>query len=127
MADEDEIFVQVVELLKEYVGKRRILLRETTLFGDLGLDGDDAGDFLEKYHDRFHVDLSQFDFQRYFLGEGYAFRELLVLPLVCAIRAYRRYLAPGTPEENEGLVPITIQQLVQAASTGRWRSSPSEV
>lgn len=40
---------------------------------DLGLDGDDADEFLKAYSKKFQVDLSNFNFTKYFQPEGISF------------------------------------------------------
>ena len=43
---------------------------ETSLFHDLGIDGDDAVDFLNEFSDYFNVNLSKFNFNDYFGAEA---------------------------------------------------------
>src|SRR5438067_2263147 len=43
---------------------------ETTLFGDLGVDGDDARELFRAFSEQFHVNLSGFQFARHFGNEG---------------------------------------------------------
>lgn len=85
---------------------------ETTLFGDLGTDGDDGIKLLEDFAREFHVDMSGCDASRYFGSEG--------LPpwfLFCwIILAFRR----GTLEERARLQPVRITDLVRSAELGRW-------
>jgi hypothetical protein len=118
MADEDAASSAVMAILRDYVGKRPQVTPTTTLFGDLNIWGDDAAELLEKLHERFGLNLSEFD--RHFLPEGYSCFQLLLLPLVLGARLWRRYIASGTPEEGETLIPVTVQQLVEAVRMKRW-------
>lgn len=115
----DPIFVEIANLLHDYVGQREPISTETTLFVDLGLFGDDAAAFLAEFGRRLHVDLSHFLFDSHFLPEGYGWWEMF-FP-ICASR--RRYSATGRAKEN--LIPITVRQLVEAASIGRWPAESS--
>lgn len=47
-----------------------ILKDETSLFHDLGMDGDDAHDFMQEFASRFQVDLAHFVFSDYFGAEA---------------------------------------------------------
>lgn len=44
--------------------------KDSLLEKDLGLYGDEAGDFLTAYSKRYNVDISQFPFSTYFNPEG---------------------------------------------------------
>ncbi len=89
----------------------------TTLFGDLGIDGDDAGDLLEAFVATFHVDLSQFEFTEHFGTEG----------LGCSFPVFwfLAIFGSGSPEQRVGLKAISISDLVQAARSGRWEEHPA--
>ena len=84
----------------------------TTLFGDLGVDGDDARDLLRAFARTFEVDLGAFPFLRHFGPEGFT------------IRALAHWLAQvvkgGSPEARAGLEPVHLRDLVRAAEAGRW-------
>ncbi|MGA2616994.1 MAG: DUF1493 family protein [Thermoguttaceae bacterium] len=114
MPDRDAILAEVVKLLRGFVGPRKRIAIDTTLFVDLGFYGDDAGAFLGEFSRRFHVDMSMFCFDPHFLPEGYSCLEtIMILPAI-----WRRYSASG--RKNANLIPITVRQLVEAASIGRW-------
>ena len=88
----------------------------TTLFGDLGIDGDDALEFLEAFAKEFDVDTSSLRVSDHFGPEG--------IPVTTFFRwiavAFRR----GTPEARAGLQPITIGGLIGAARRGSWSERP---
>lgn len=84
----------------------------TTLLGDLGIDGDDGWELLERFSQEFGVDLGSCDPSRYFGPEGWS----LWTPLAWLAIALRR----GTPEERGGLTAISIADLTRSAESGFW-------
>lgn len=69
MSDPEEVAVI------DFVCERRRVPREfvtadTSLSWDLGLDGDEAIEFLEEYSERFSVDVSHFEIGKFFGPEG---------------------------------------------------------
>ncbi len=110
----DATLCEIIHILRRYIGPRENVTTETTLFGDLGLFGEDAAEFVAEFGRRLNVDLSGFYFDSHFLTEGHQWWEMFV-----PIRAiWRRYFSAG--RKNEGLSPITVRQLVEAARLGRW-------
>jgi acyl carrier protein len=85
---------------------------ETTLFGDLRIDGDDGVELLEAFSQRFGVDMSACDFRRYFGPEGVT----LLTPFVWLGYLFKS----GSPESRAGLWPISIAHLVRVAELHRW-------
>ena len=80
------------------------------LLGDLHLDGDDAWALFEQCHTKFAVDLSDFNFERYFRcgpctkGFIYLYRKI----------KYRdEHVAANK-------TPITVKQLITACKKGKW-------
>ena len=90
---------------------------QSTLFGDLGLDGDDAYEFFVAFKEQFDVDLKDLDLDRHFGPEGmYPWT-----PLYWIILALRS----GTPEVKARKEPITVADLVNAAAAGYWKATTS--
>lgn len=109
----ESLYDRVVAFVAQQSGVSVDRLRpETTLFGDLGTDGDDGIDLLDDFAREFSIDLSRCDATRYFGPEGLV--PWFVFCLV--IWAFRR----GTPEERARLQPISIADLVLSAELGRW-------
>lgn len=103
---------EVMALIREdtMVPLSEISLR-STLLGDLGVDGDDAWSLIEVLREKYGIDLSEFEFRRYFRNEPcfkgpiYLLRKLL----------YRdEHLAAGK-------APVTVSMLVDACASGVWR------
>jgi hypothetical protein len=68
------------------------------LLHDLGIDGDDAAELLSDYSTIFAVDMSGFDFDRFFRGEPHLFNFL-------------RFWFGSKAE----LLPLTVEDLYQSA------------
>jgi len=79
----------------------------TSLLHDLGIDGDDGGEFMGRFGVRFAVDLSRFEFDRHFGPE---------LPFSLFLLLYW-WLRPSC---RPRLVPITLADLDAAIRLGRW-------
>lgn len=86
----------------------------TTLFGDLGLDGDDALEFLAAFLDHFKVDEGDLVPARHFGGEG-----------INPFRLLGWLVGMGKKEPEP--VPISLGMLLRAAQTGRWESAALEL
>lgn len=85
---------------------------ETTLFGDLGVDGDDGVELLVRFGEEFDVDLSSVDLSKHFGPEGGA---------PWAIFAWIAYACRrGSAEQKARLVPITVGDLCRAAESGKF-------
>jgi len=82
---------------------------ETRLLHDMGLDADDAEEFLRAFAQEFSVDMTNFRFQRYFGSEADA-----------GIRWFTRKLLGDRGVEK---VPLTLQDLAAAARSGKWGPS----
>lgn len=78
---------------------------ETRLRQDLGIDGDDASDFMVAFGDKFHVDLSKFNFDDYF------FDELVILRWIIY-----KLLSPEKLNKKE----IKVNDLLSAINRGCW-------
>jgi hypothetical protein len=108
---------QVIAFAAEFTGRpaKEITLR-TTLFGDLGIAGDDGREFLAAFATRFDVEMRACP-PVHFGSEG-LFPWFLLYWLVLLWRAYVE--KGSTPESRARLVPITIQDLVDSAEARRW-------
>jgi hypothetical protein len=69
---ESDLSVELMNFLKQYGLSRRRMercSRATKLWHDLGEYGEAAEDIIEEFSEAFHVDLSGFDFHKYFPSE----------------------------------------------------------
>ena len=93
---------QIVSLVAQKTGQSPSEISlETRLLHDLGITGDDAGELLTEYSEMFHVDMREFEFERYFTGESWWF------------------LGKGSK------LPVTVRDLVDAAKQKRWIMPPA--
>ncbi|MDX3966548.1 MAG: DUF5958 family protein [Bradyrhizobium sp.] len=97
----------LLESLLSFVRAETLTRKQITLgtdvAWDLGVDGDDALDFMRRFSDQFNVDMSEFDFDMYFGGEGFE----LSGP-VKTLLGWRTK------------VPMTVELLFGAANERRW-------
>jgi len=105
--------------IKEFVARERAtevgkITLDTTLVGDLGVDGDDGWELIEAFGKEFEVDLSEFDESKHFGPESGPFPPLLFIQL------FRLFILREDPHAIAGVSPITIQDLVDAAKRKCW-------
>jgi hypothetical protein len=75
----DEPLNAIVDLLREKHGISPAKLKPSArLWHDLGVDGDDASDLLERLHERFGTDFSQLDWAAFFNSEGMPLQSSIV-------------------------------------------------
>ena len=69
----EKTMIELINLVIELRGKyEKPLGPETKLYEDLGMDGDDADEFIQEYIKKFDVDMSEFHFEHYFNLEGFS-------------------------------------------------------
>jgi acyl carrier protein len=91
---------------------------QTRLAGDLGLDGDDAHEFVAAFSEHYGVDFDGFVWLRYFGDEGWDFlRPTLVAAAKALSPAFARRWRAAQDAERE----VTIAHLVEVAQAKRWR------
>lgn len=110
---------EVIEFVASYLGvPASSISGDSTLLGDLGIDGDDGDEFLAAFGTRFCVDLSEFDHSEYFGPEGF----YPWAPFNVWVQCFRT----GSPEAKAGVTPIMISDLMRAVAAGRWEPRKSE-
>lgn len=108
----------VIEFVAAFTGSKseRIHLH-TTLYGDLGVAGDDGLDLIQAYGKEFQVDLAEFQSERHFGSEGVS----LLAPLGLLWMVLRLpFWQKRTPEEESNLHAVRIRDLIAFARAGRW-------
>lgn len=98
-----EIYEKVVAFVQLETCTRKKLSVSTELLRDLGIDGDDAREFMVRFENEFNVDMSSFNGSDYFGAEGFDF-----------FKSLKALVARG------GKSPITLGRLVEAAETRSW-------
>lgn len=100
---------------------RKELTLDTTLLGDLGIDGDDAHELFEDFEARFKVDLREFQILRCFHSEVELFAEPLDVLRWVMDRESQNH------PNNSHKIPITIAALIRAAARGCWEHLPESL
>jgi acyl carrier protein len=85
---------------------------ETSLRKDIGVDGDDAEELMERFSKTFQVDMKEFQIDRYFYPEHY-----------CTFSPFGfvRWLVGDHPHLTDS---IRIADLIEAAECHRWVKRP---
>lgn len=108
----------VIDFVADYTGvKRERLTLPTTLFGDLGVDGQDGWELIASFGRRFEVDLSNFQAGQHFGPEGFPIYAPLVWFWWLITGQFGKQRAP---EERARLKPIHISDLIEAAREKKW-------
>jgi hypothetical protein len=109
---DEELEEQVMTFVADETRTRRAKLSlETELLTDVGLDGQDAENFVARFAKDFEVDMASFRFGAHFGPEG-----LGCLPAIFLHALILRLRGRPTPRP----IPITIRDLVIAAESGHW-------
>lgn len=102
---------KVIDIVSEESGKpRERVSLETTLLGDLALDGDDAWAVIDRLHQDHGVDFSRFEFQKHFRNEPCLKGPLY---LIRKLRFRDEHIAARK-------TPITVAKLVEALEKRKW-------
>ncbi|MET1535903.1 DUF1493 family protein [Burkholderia sola] len=96
------------------VSPKKNLTKDHAVEGDLDITGDDAVEFMERFFDKFPVQVGDFEFNRYFSGEGFSLIEVARM----AFSRKRR--------EKYDKVPLTLGMLYQAILDGEWSNQRLE-
>lgn len=108
-------FEQIRQFVAAFTGASAAQIdARTTLFGDLGINGDDGDELLACFGERFNVDMSAFEQCKHFGSEGF----WPWAPLHWLLLRLRK----GTPEQKSGRMAISVADLVHAAEKGVWPS-----
>lgn len=111
-----ELITEVTEMVSKFTGvSPRELTLETTLFHDLGIDGDDAVDFFTEFEAGFHVDLSDFKISKYFGSETSGLLSSMIIWL--------QGVWTGDYHQAASVEPITLCDLIESAQARRWIKS----
>ncbi|SDP18111.1 Protein of unknown function [Filomicrobium insigne] len=102
-AADKELWERLLKFVREETRTRKNISGDTDIAHDLGVDGDDALEFMLAFQREFNVDLSNFRFNLHFGSEGF--------DLISAIEALVR---------KKGGIPVTIFILFYAAKSSRW-------
>jgi acyl carrier protein len=102
----NDVFEKIKALIAEKTSVNESRLgRNTRLYEDLKIEGDDAFELLESFKEKFKVDMTDFNYNEYFSGEG--------IDLIGAIVSIFK-------RKKKRLKSITIADLEKAAVNGMW-------
>nr|WP_176722395.1 DUF1493 family protein [Candidatus Thiosymbion oneisti] len=102
---------QLLHFVEQERGKYRVpLTSDTELFAQLGLESDDALEFLDHYATEFCVDMTGFDYHLYFGPEG-----LDVISIIASL-----FSGKG----RQPYKPLMLGDLHDAMIRGRWEQEP---
>ena len=102
-----EIFEKVRALLAEHNHININKLSEQAELLKLGIDGDEAAEFMEVFRDTFSVDMSEFEFDKHF-GPEAAFNPIVYIFWLLFDR------------DKLKSIPITLRDLTEAAEKKKW-------
>ena len=105
----DTIEQQVVEFVQDFT-KQKPVYPSQTLWRDLGIDGDDATEFLEEFAKRFNVDMTHCT-EKFFGSEGWN---------IFAFYQWIRYFLTKDKYKTSNLKSLSVQMLIDAAKSRRW-------
>ncbi|WP_409998028.1 MULTISPECIES: DUF1493 family protein [unclassified Bradyrhizobium] len=100
---EGDVYNRILSFVVRETNTRRSLTEQTDIARDLGVDGDDAVEFLQRFQSEFGVDMSGFRFDQYFGGEGFS------------LIGFLRGLSSAARKK-----PLTIKMLCDVVARGRW-------
>jgi hypothetical protein len=94
----------VSEFLREFWGETKLLSDDADLFDKLGIDGDDAFEFIDRFAAKFGVEASNYRWYFHHGEEGHNIGGLFFAP------PYRRVAH----------IPITLSTLIEAVERRTW-------
>ncbi|SBS37716.1 hypothetical protein MSP8887_03590 [Marinomonas spartinae] len=108
-----DIFNRLANMIETETGySKQKVSRETRLYQDIRIDGDDVESFLYKYSELFDVDMSRFEFDCYFNSEGFD-----SIAIIKSIFCFGR---------RPKLDDITVEMLERYAVSHKWGSEVGE-
>lgn len=111
MKPDIDLYNQIIDFISQkYWVPKGGFRRDTRISDDLGLEGDDADEFMQTFSQKFDVDLSGFNFEKYFIVEG--FNPIGIIRLFWKLR--RKSLP------NKSKHSLTIGDLEKSAQLGKW-------
>jgi acyl carrier protein len=109
---------EVIAFVADFTGvDQKKLKQESTLFGDLGVDGADGWELIEEFGKKFSVDLCNFRSDSYFGPEGLSLSAPFQWLWYFVSWPFRK---ERTPEEGVSMRAIRIADLIAAAQSKRW-------
>lgn len=112
----DDLQVRVIQWLSDFLSiPREKITLQTTLLGDLGIDGEDGIELITDFIKTFEVDPTGIQIGHHFGPECMPWNAPLKLEWI-----YRRVVLGQCPEVLHDLIPIRVQDLIEIAAAKRW-------
>lgn len=114
-----ELSPEVLEYLKRCGLAERQLSQcsgNTRMYHDLGLYGEIAEAYMEALVDHFHVDMSGFEFEKFFPAE-FVGKNVLTRTLLWLVP-----FAGGAARQRGDYLPLTLAMIDRAMRSKQWRS-----
>jgi len=113
MTSHPVLSVELVEFIREQLALKpdHAVSPSDSLEDKFGLTGDDADDFMGEFGKRFHVAGGDFDFNRYFVTEGFPGPIFII-----------GYLFSKKKRKKLEREPLTVAMLQHAINLGVWDS-----
>ena len=102
---------EITQIVSNKTGiPQKQITENLTLLGDLKIDGDDAWEIFEQCQNKLNLDLTDFDFNKYFRSE----------PCFKGISYLYRKIKYSDEHIAANKKPITVKQLIAACKKGKW-------
>lgn len=115
---DDSLLEEIAELARDHTGEKTVTLA-TRLYGDLGMTGDDAHEFLLGFAIKYDVDMGELIWLRYFDDEGTA-NDLMGPAIALAASVLSPAFAVRWQAAREAEREIDIAHLAEVARVKRW-------
>jgi len=108
---------EVIKFVADFTGINQDKIGlDSTLLGELGVDGADGWELVEAFGKKFEVDTTNFRAERHFGAEGLSLLAPFLL-LWCLLGPVTK---KATAEEGSGLTPIRISDMIAMAEKKKW-------
>jgi hypothetical protein len=121
--DADDVLAEIIESAKAFTGAKTVT-PQTRLYADLGMDGDDADEFLMAFETEYGVDMTPMVWQRFFSDEP-TMTDMLTPAIVLASSVLSPSFAVRWQAARLAEREVTIAHLANVAHSKLWRD-PSE-
>ena len=105
MTDEQKLFV--INLVKKIGNPKRYVSTSQAIYHDLGIGGDDAGEFLDEIAGKFGTSFQTMSFDAYFPNE---------------VDAFYYHIARAFGFRDTKRVPVSLDHLFAVIDRGEWFS-----
>lgn len=114
MNTDDNLLNSVIDLIHRQTSiPKREICKESRLLHDLKIFGDEAYVLIDLFIKEFNVEMSSFEFGKYFPYEGFSEKEIIWA--LCHPFSKKNRLGPG-----DDYPPITVGKLVTTAAVKKW-------